>query len=161
MTLMKKKQYRWQRKELHIEGSPSEICYSKGDEFFLQNMCIQICYVHMRMKRQWIKDLLEKFHQGFLLILFDTGKLHISAIVKMRKQRKSILQSSLFRKFNFSFYYFILISKSDKNLEALGIFCYLELIRASITSANFKFTICAKSRCTSKAPYATHTLFHK
>ena len=60
----------------------------------------------------------------------------------MRKQRKSILQSSLLRKFNFLFTSFILISKSDKNLEALGIFCYLELIRASVTSANFKFTVC-------------------
>ena len=45
MTLMKKKQYRWQRKELHIEGSPSEICYSKGDEFFSSK------YVHTNMLR--------------------------------------------------------------------------------------------------------------
>ena len=43
MTLMKKKQYRWQRKELHIEGSPSEICYSKGDAFFSSK------YVHTNM----------------------------------------------------------------------------------------------------------------
>ena len=45
MTLMKKKQYRWQRKELHIEGSPSEICYSKGDAFFSSK------YVHTNMLR--------------------------------------------------------------------------------------------------------------
>ena len=44
MTLMKKKQNDGKEKN-YTEGSPSEICYSKGDEFFSSK------YVHTNMLR--------------------------------------------------------------------------------------------------------------